>query len=107
MIAVQLFAQALPSLASFTSPRACAFGLIGINEYLRRLNGDSMVNQARDTLTNRLMERFEASAHPDWQWFEEELSYDNAKLAQALILIGQATEQRAVLERGLQALRWL
>jgi hypothetical protein len=53
------------------------------------------------------MERFEASAHPDWQWFEEELSYDNAKLAQALIVIGQATGQRVVLDRGLQALRWL
>jgi len=55
-----------------------AFGLIGIHEYLRRLSGDSLVNQTRETLTCRLMERFEASAHPDWRWFEEELSYDNA-----------------------------
>src|SRR5574340_1553742 len=107
MIAGQLFAQALPSLPSFTSPRAWAFGLIGINEYLRRLSGDSMVNQARDTLTNRLMERFEASAHPDWQWFEEELSYDNARLAHALIVSGRATGQPAALQRGLEALRWL
>ncbi len=107
MIAGQLFAQALPSLPSFTSPRAWAFGLIGINEYLRRLSGDSMVNQTRETLTCRLMERYEASAHPDWQWFEKELSYDNARLAQALIVSGQATGQTVVLERGLQALRWL
>jgi glycosyltransferase involved in cell wall biosynthesis len=107
MIAGQLFAQALPSLPSFTSPRAWAFGLIGINEYLRRLSGDSMVNQTRETLTCRLMERYEASAHPDWRWFEEELSYDNARLAQALIVSGQATGQRTVLDRGLQALRWL
>ena len=35
------------------------------------------------------------------------LSYDNAKLAHALILSGHATGQQAVLERGLQALRWL
>jgi glycosyltransferase involved in cell wall biosynthesis len=107
MIAGQLFAQALPSLPSFTSPRAWAFGLIGIHEYLRRLSGDSMVDQIRETLTCRLMERFEASAHPDWQWFEEELSYDNARLAQAMIVSGHATGQRAVLERGLHALRWL
>ena len=53
------------------------------------------------------MELFEASAHPDWQWFEEELSYDNAKLAHALIVSGHATGQPAVLERGLEALRWL
>ena len=53
------------------------------------------------------MELFEANAQPDWPWFEEELSYDNAKLAHALILSGRATGQPAVLERGLQALRWL
>jgi len=107
MMAGQLFAQALPALTGFTSPRAWAFGLIGIHEYLRRLSGDSLVNQTRETLTCRLMEHFDASSHPDWQWFEEELSYDNAKLAHALILSGQATGQPMVLERGLTALRWL
>jgi hypothetical protein len=107
MMAGRLFALALPALTGFTSPRAWAFGLIGIHEYLRRLSGDSLVNQTRETLTCRLMERFEASAHPDWQWFEEELSYDNAKLAHALIVSGQATGQQAVIGRGLKALRWL
>jgi len=107
MMAGQLFALALPPLTGFTSPRAWAFGLIGIHEYLRRLSGDSLVNQTRETLIRQLMDRFDASAHPDWQWFEEELSYDNAVLAQALIVGGRATGQPAVLERGLQALRWL
>lgn len=107
MMARQLFALALPALTGFTSPRAWAFGLIGMHEYLRRLSGDSLVNQTREALTSRLMERFEVTAQPDWQWFEEALSYDNAKLAYALILSGRATGQQAVLERGLQALRWL
>jgi hypothetical protein len=106
-MAGQLFALALPSLLSFTSPRAWAFGLIGIHEYLRRLNGDSLVTQIREILTSRLMNLFDAVAQPDWQWFEEELSYDNAKIAHALILSGQATGQQAVLDRGLKALRWL
>ncbi len=65
------------------------------------------INEPRAALTSRLMELFEATAQPDWQWFEEALSYDNAKLAYALILSGRATGQPAVLERGLQALRWL
>jgi len=107
MMAGQLFAQALPVLTEFTSPRAWAFGLIGIHEYLRRLSGDSLVNQTREILIRRLMERFEASSHEDWQWFEEELSYDNAKLAHALIVSGQATGQPAVLQRGIDCLRWL
>jgi glycosyltransferase involved in cell wall biosynthesis len=107
MMAGQLFAQALPAITEFTSPRAWAFGLIGIHEYLRRLGGDSFVNQTRDALTARLMDLFERTAKPDWCWFEEELSYDNAKLAHALILTGHATGQKAVFERGLESLRWL
>jgi len=107
MMAGQLFALALPVLTEFTSPRAWAFGLIGIHEYLRRLRGDSLVNQTRETLTARLMELLRQNAKPDWCWFEEELSYDNAKLAHALILSGRATGQPAVFESGLDALRWL
>jgi len=107
IMAGQLFALALPALTEFTSPRAWAFGLIGIHEYLRRLSGDSLVNQTRETLTSRLMELFERTAQPDWRWFREDLTYDNAKLPHALILSGRATGQQAVLERGLQALRWL
>jgi hypothetical protein len=107
IMAGQLFALALPALTEFTSPRAWAFGLIGIHEYLRRLSGDSLVNQTRETLTSRLMELFERTAQPDWHWFQEDLTYDNAKLPHALILSGRATGQPAVLERGLQALRWL
>jgi glycosyltransferase involved in cell wall biosynthesis len=107
MMAGQLFALALPALTGFSSPRAWAFGLIGIHEYMRRLSGDSMVSQTRDALTVRLMELFEVHAHEDWPWFEEALSYDNARLAQALIVSGRSTGNQAVLDRGLKALRWL
>ena len=107
IMAGQLFALALPALTEFTSPRAWALGLIGIHEYLRRLSGDSLVNQTRETLTSRLMGLFERTAQPDWRWFQEDLTYDNAKFPHALILSGRATGQQAVLERGLQALRWL
>jgi glycosyltransferase involved in cell wall biosynthesis len=107
MLSGQLFTAALPALTEFTSPRAWAFGLIGIHEYLRRLSGDSLAHQIRDTLTARLVELYDNNAQPDWQWFEEELSYDNAKLAHALILSGRVSGQQAVFERGLQSLRWL
>ncbi len=75
--------------ATFTSPRAWAFCLIGIHEYLRRLSGDRLVQQISEGLRARLMDIFESASHPDWLWFEEKLSYDNAKLAHALILSGR------------------
>jgi hypothetical protein len=103
----QLFIQALPTVMDLTSPRAWAFALIGIHDYLRRLSGDRLVAQIREALAGRLMELYAKTAQPDWPWFEEELTYDNAKLAHALILSGDDMGQALLVERGLQTLRWL
>jgi hypothetical protein len=105
--AEQLFAQALPTVTHFTSPRAWAFSLIGIHEYLGRRKGDRFAKEVREDLTGRLTTIFDKVAGPDWTWFEEGLTYDNAKLAHALIVSGRATGQRRVYERGIKALRWL
>jgi len=107
VMAEQLFAQALPVVKGFTSPRAWAFSLIGIHEYLRRLKGDRLAMDVREALAKRLVAIFDRVAEPGWTWFEQELSYDNAKLAHALIVSGRATGQRSVYERGMRALRWL
>jgi glycosyltransferase involved in cell wall biosynthesis len=107
MMAEQLFAQALPAVMDFTSPRAWAFSLIGIHEYRRRLNGDGLAKDVGEELTGRLMTIFDKVAAPGWTWFEDGLTYDNAKLAHALIVSGRASGQKGVYERGMEALRWL
>ena len=107
MMAERLFAQALPAVTEFTSPRAWAFSLIGMHEYLGRLNGDRRAKDVREELTRRLVAIFDKVSEPGWTWFEEGLTYDNAKLAHALIVSGRATGQRSVYERGIRALRWL
>lgn len=103
----QLFAQAMPPVKEFTSPRAWAFALLGIHEYLRRLGGDRAVSQMRDTLISRLLELFNKVAEPGWHWFEDTLAYDNAKLAHALIASGSATGHKTALDCGLHTLKWL
>jgi glycosyltransferase involved in cell wall biosynthesis len=103
----RLFARALPAVTHFTSPRAWAVSLIGIHEYLRLKKGDRLAIDAREELTRRLMTIFDKVAEPGWTWFEEGLTYDNAKLAHALIVSGHATGEAVVYERGIEALRWL
>ncbi len=107
MLAAQLFEQALPVAAGFTSPRAWAFTLLGIDEYLCRLSGDRRANQIRESLTAKLMQRYADAATEDWHWFEEMVSYTNAKLPHALILSGRCMNDAAMLETGLKSLRWL
>jgi hypothetical protein len=102
-----LFHQALSCIVELQSPRTWAFALLGIQEYLRRLSGDRVANQVRDVLVSRLMELFDKVACEDWCWCEESVTYDNVRVAQALITTGASSGQSAVKERGLQTLRWL
>jgi hypothetical protein len=44
---------------------------------------------------------------PDWVWFEEGLAYENARLPQALIMTGMATQTPDYVDAGLRSLRWL
>jgi glycosyltransferase involved in cell wall biosynthesis len=102
-----LFQRGLAPVGRFSSPRAWAFAIIAIHEYLRTFSGDRVVSQTRDVLTNMLADLFRANSTPDWQWFERIVTYDNAKLSHAMILSGHWTSQPEVLEIGLSSLRWL
>ncbi len=102
-----LFQRGLPPLARFSSPRAWAFALLAIHEYLRAFSGDRAVSQMRTVLAGQLVALYRANSSPDWQWFERIVTYDNAKLCHALILSGHWTSQGDMLEIGLASLRWL
>lgn len=107
LLAARLFEQALPVAADFASPRAWAFTLIGIDEYLRRFSGDRRASHIRDALTLRLMQSHSDTATDEWHWFEEVASYANAKLPHALILSGLRLNSTSMVDTGLRALRWL
>src|SRR5229473_2187714 len=102
-----LFQRGLSVVEEFTSPRAWAFVLLAMQEYLRSFSGDRMVNQLRDLLTTRMLELFQANSSKEWQWFEPVATYDNARLSHAMILSGHWTSRGEVFQAGLQSLRWL
>lgn len=102
-----LFEQALPAIRETTSPRAWAFALIGIHEYLRRFAGDRRAGQVREELAGRLLALYQSHRSDEWPWFEDGLSYCNAALPHALMMCGQSMANTAMAEAGLESLRWL
>ena len=105
--AAPLFEAALPVVESFTSPRAWAFTIIGLHEYLRAFDGDLMAARMRESLSSRLFAMWQAVATPEWPWYEEIVGYDNARICQAMILSGRWTGNDEVRDAGLKSLRWL
>jgi hypothetical protein len=106
-LCTQLFEKALTAVESFTSPRAWTFTMLGTHEYLRRYPGNENAKAAYESLALRLLQRWEDSAGADWPWFEQSVTYDNARICQALILFGQWMPHAGALETGLKSLRWL
>ena len=103
----RMFELAVPAAIEFKSPRACAFALLGLQEYLDSFPGDRAALSASDVLANRLLNSYRVNHSYDWNWFENVLAYSNARLPQALIRAGMRAANEEMVSAGLEALDWL
>jgi hypothetical protein len=85
-LAGKLFQQSLLTILQYGSPRAWAFALIGVHEYLQRFAGDRRVGQVQEELAGRLLGLFRNARSDSWRWFEDGLTYCNATLPHAMLL---------------------
>ena len=106
-VATRLFKDALPALKNFSDSRAIAFPILGMQAYLRRYEDDHEVRELAGSLGERLRNRFREFATDDWRWHEETLTYDNARLAEALMASGRISDDRDLVKLGLDVLEWL
>lgn len=106
-LAAQLFEAGLPVVEAFTSPRAWAFAIIGIDAFLKYEPSNSKAIQMQSALTSRLKELWRAHSSENWLWFERGLSYENARLCEAMIRSGHRGDDADALEIGLKSLSWL
>lgn len=105
--AATLFTDALPLAEALNAPRAIAFAMLGMAEMLK---ADPSQQDCRRLLQNALRlfrPLMEQAQRPGWPWFEIVLSYDNARLPQALIEGGKTMGDEDAVALGLSTLRWL
>jgi hypothetical protein len=97
--------RALPAVAELTYPHALAYAAIGVAHArgATRL-GDARVLPALADLRDQLRRRHAAAAEPGWDWFEPVLTYDCARLPEAMLRIGMVLEDPQSVELGLQTL---
>ena len=94
------------ALVSEVSLRTAAYTVLGLS----RLDADRVDLRARrllERLVDQLADAYCRTAADEWRWFEDELSYDNARLSQALIGGGYALGRDDLTQLGLDSLRWL
>lgn len=109
-MAQRLFRESIISTKDFTHLRSKTFALIGICEYLKNCNEiEERLNlkQIIIDFSKDLMDSYSKYQTPEWKWFEEGLSYCNAKIPQALLMAGEALEDQKLVDVGLESLTWL
>jgi glycosyltransferase involved in cell wall biosynthesis len=103
----RMFQTAAASSLTFRSPRAWAFSVLGMQAYLDWFPGDRLIQASRNMLADRLLRIYDQTHRDEWSWFENHLSYSNARLSQALLLAGWKGQNSRMVEAGTQSLKWL
>jgi len=81
-------------------PRSRAYVLIGLQHW-RAAEPSAALARLTTAHAQALADAYKACAQPEWRWFEDELTYCNARLPQALLVMpGYA-------DIGLESLGWL
>src|SRR3989475_2960931 len=103
----RLFETAVPAVLAFSSPRAWAFALLGIQEYLDSFPGDRDAQHMRSVLATRLLELYGSNQSPERNWFEDVLAYSNARMPQAVLIAGSLSSDTLLVSATIVHLKFL
>jgi glycosyltransferase involved in cell wall biosynthesis len=102
-----LLDRAVPHIRNVSWPRSDAFLLIGMSHLVDAKLGTEAVHAIMTEKARRLAEGLTHNRSTDWPWFENHLTYDNARLPEALIRAGNALADHRLVGLGLESLQWL
>lgn len=87
--------------------RAHAFAMLGAAAILDAYPGHTLARTILTRFSGELLALLEEARRPEWEWFEIVLSYDNARLPEALIRAGTALNRADLVKCGLETLDWI
>ena len=103
----RMYLPILRKVAAMGSLRAWCFGLLGICEYRSHDKTNIEINELGRDLMTRIAYRRSESVMEDWPWFEDRLTYDNAKLPHALFAAACSFDIPQWKASALESLEWL
>jgi len=104
-LSARIITKALPHMGDFTHHRSMAYAALGLTMAFPSLV-DSQP-ELRDVLLRigtHLQRAFEAESSDEWVWFEARMTYDNARLPEAMMRIGAMIGRDDFIETGIEAL---
>jgi glycosyltransferase involved in cell wall biosynthesis len=75
-------------------PRGMAYSILGMSDYLKQFPGASDIKRHLEIAADGLVHQYEEHNMPDWNWFEDILTYDNAIMPCALFAAGSVLDDK-------------
>ena len=97
----------LPNLGTLAPIRPHAYAAIGLSHALMGEPADRTLREGLGMAVLPLTAHYQASRADGWEWFEGVLTYDNARLCEALLRSGEALKEAPLIELGLRTLDFL
>ncbi|MBD5634365.1 MAG: hypothetical protein IAI49_07785 [Candidatus Eremiobacteraeota bacterium] len=99
----QILERALPHVASLTFVRSQAYAALGlVHAYEGHGRKHPRIETELRAIGTDLIARHASCSAGGWDWFENELTYDNARLPEALLRIGSVLEDSRMVDLGLR-----
>lgn len=105
-LCAQMLDRAVAALDWLEFPRAQAYALLGL-QHAFAASPRPLYRAAIERLAASSLERLHHNAADAWCWFEDIMTYDNARLPEALLLAGRALRNDEMLHAGLRTLDFL
>ncbi|MCJ7728477.1 MAG: hypothetical protein MUO27_01130 [Sedimentisphaerales bacterium] len=79
-------------------PRGMAYSILGLSGYLKRVPDADDIREYMKKAADAIVMRYEEENQPDWPWFEDVLTYDNAMLPCALFTAATTLNEKKYLK---------
>ena len=106
LAAKEIFDKALPCVWKTESPRIYAHTIMGLYQYFQAVP-DNNLTLNTERLAEKLLKHYQNEVKHEWHWFEPHLTYDNARLPQALFVAYEMVGNQKYLDAAIESLDFL
>ena len=101
-----LLLKSLDNIENMSHLRSIAFTISGLYFYNQKLGSQSIVAKIRK-LADKILDSYNRNSQKNWKWFEEELTYANSKIPEALLYAHITTQDDKFLDVAIDYLGFL
>lgn len=101
-----IFNRAVRMLAKINSPRSIAFAISGLYSRFEKTKNKKYLKLI-DKLAKEQLKSYSQNSSPNWQWFEDKLTYSNSRLPESLYTAYLATKKSEYLKVAEKTMKFL